>query len=195
MKKILSVLFISLASCFASISPVEASYMDPSYHNIAQRYPNSVHMINSISPDADVVEFTDGSKWVVPSSEYYTVLDWRPGDYVLITQNIRIFSFYYYEIENLTTNSSSLANLKLWPIRDCEHTHKIEAINYGTKQLILEDGSLWDISASHAYIFNNWTVGDLIIIGNNYNQNYTAYKYILINTNQSLTQFARAKMY
>ena len=195
MKKIISILLLSLFSLALPIQKGEAGTVSSDYINLGYRHQNAIHVINSISPDVDYVEFTDGSTWAVPGSDYYTVLDWRPGDAVLVMQNTWFFSFYYFTLQNITTGTNSLANLKLWPIRSNPNTHVIEAINYTTGQVILEDGSLWEISSSGSYIFDKWQAGDLVIIGSNTNHYYSSYKYILINTNSNLNEFVRARMY
>ena len=192
MKKIITTILLSLVTLVLPMQKGEASWVSSDYFKLGYKQLNALHIINSISSNRNCVEFTDGSTWETLS---YDVRGWQSGDVILVTQNDSIFSSSpRYELQDLTADKTSPARLMLGPVRNNPNTHIIEAINYDTKQILLENGSLWDISYSNSSIFDKWLAGDLVILGTNAEHYYSAYSYILINTNSNLNEFVKAKM-
>lgn len=190
MKKLLTIAALSLFNLALPIQQGESSAVNPEYFKLAFKQPDASHVIKRITHQKSKVEFLDGSIWQVPRCYSQKICEWRPGDTVLVTQN---GCTYAYNLQNLTAENKAPANLYLGPARNNCRTHVIDSINYSTGQIILNNGTFWEIAPSDVNIFDKWQPNDLVIIGSNEGHAFSSYKYILINTNSNFNEFIRAQ--
>lgn len=148
--------------------------------NPTTTHAGSYHYFLSIGPSGDVIEMDDQSVWSISSSDRQKSLDWLTSDILTIRPNHSWFSSYNYRIKNQSTGASVACNLSLNPILSNPHTHWITAI-YGTR-IVLEDGSIWSMSAWDDKIIRKWLVNDVVIIGSNDGWFRSSNPNILINT-------------
>ena len=181
-------------TCF---TPSEKGETYPITNSIFLNYrqPNAEHVLNSVSFKGDLIQLMDGSYWDVCRSNSNTMSNWRPGDIILIAPNPYIFSFSTYSIQNISAGTYVLANLSIQPFVDTPEAHWISAINYANRQVVLENGTVWEIDNSwDANQLYKWVVGDFVMIGSNDNY-YSPYENILINTSLNLNKYFKARMY
>ncbi len=130
-------------------------------------HPAAFQSIATISFFNDSIEIQDGSIWSVPFADRYIVSHWFPGDVIVVTPNHNLFSPYRFRMTNQNTYEGIDVDLNLGPFYMGAYTYQISALNDYTHQIILNDGSLWNISALDASIMAHWHGGDVVIIGVN----------------------------
>lgn len=130
-------------------------------------YSPAVHNIQAIADFGDLITIEDGSQWVVNSQDTPKIASWNEKDSILITQNHRWFSKYQFRIVNQNSEMSVEANLHLGPIDDGKHAPSIISIDTTQGELVLSNGSRWQISQLDAIAFEDWRLNDLIIVGYN----------------------------
>lgn len=145
------------------------------------------HFFTLVGENRDWIGFEDGSRWKVPPENAGQVFSWRFNDSLIVTPNMSWGSSpYNYVIHNISANSHSqvYANLSLGSKTFGEFSHWVQALDRDHNQVILENGSLWDISSSDKESFDDWKVNDTIIIGI-YDVWFSSYNRILINVNMN----------
>ncbi len=75
------------------------------------------------------------------------------------------FSTNKFVLTNRVTNDSVEVNMVQGPYYNGLHTHWVVAIDYYNQRMVLEDGSLWDISSSGLFVMKHWLVNDTVMIG------------------------------
>jgi len=113
------------------------------------------------------VQLEDGSIWEIPEGDRYRTLDWFSSDSVVIIPNDSWFSSYDYKLVNRNTGVELKTNLVLGPYVNGCFTHWIIDICYATREIVLEDGSIWHVCGWYQDILNSWLPGDVLIIGLN----------------------------
>jgi hypothetical protein len=157
-------------------------------------YPASTHCLIGVSALGDSVELEDGSVWKICRYDGYKALSWRSNDPLTITQNHQWFSSYDYRIVNQNTGETLEAKLFLGPLSFGPHTLYITGIDHVSGDLIVTNGSGesidWEISVSDIGLFQNWALGDAVIVGQNsgWDSNSEA---LLINVNMNNSVRAR----
>ena len=134
----------------------------------------------SITLLGDEIELLDGSLWYIRPADRFKTIDWLVTDTIVLMQNTSWLSSYDFVMVNLNTGDHVEVDMTMGPYYAGIYTYYIVAIDYFSDEILLNDGSVWDIS-----LFDNighWTVNDTVIIGINdafslFNQN------ILINVN------------
>lgn len=119
----------------------------------------------SITLLGDEIELLDGSLWYIRPADRFKTLDWMITDTVVIMQNTSWFSSYDFVMVNLNTGDRVEVDMTMGPYYAGIYTYYIVAIDYFADEILLNDGSVWDIS-----IFDNighWMVNDTVIIGIN----------------------------
>lgn len=149
-----------------------------STHNGAYHHPIAV------SNGGDTVTLEDGSVWHVREKDQVKTLDWLMGDTVVILPNHSWFSSYQFVLFNQTTGREVKANLLLGPIFNGVFTHWIVSIDLETKQVWLEDGSVWSMASGDKSTLKKWLVNDTVIIGIN-DSWFSSKENILINVNMA----------
>lgn len=136
----------------------------------------------AVSPDGRSVTLQDGSCWAIASSDAYKTHDWLASDTVLIFPSHSWFSNYQYVLLNQQTGRTCKANLTLGPLYNGVHTHWVVAVDYLTREIVLEDGSYWKIAGGDNKTLNKWLVNDTVMVGIN-DTWLSSYPNILINVN------------
>mgnify|MGYP000373122195 CR=1 FL=1 len=140
------------------------------------------HRPIAVTAFGDNVTLEDGSVWHVREKDRHKTLDWLLGDSILILPNHSWFSSYKFILLNQNTGKKVSVNMILGPIYNGIYTHWIVAIDYNTKKIWLEDGSVWDISGFDKSILNKWLINDTVVIGIN-DALFSSKINILINVN------------
>lgn len=144
-----------------------------------------------VSGFGDTVQLEDGSIWSVSASDAYKTLNWMTSDLIVITPNHEWFSSHLFRMTNQNTGVSIKVNMTLGPIYNGLYTHWIVSINYYTDEIVLEDGSIWQVTGFDSSTFSKWLPNDTVVIGVNDGFLSTSKPNILINVN-TLT-YVRAK--
>lgn len=140
------------------------------------------HRAIGITFFGEQVTLEDGSVWGAASWDQWKTLDWLTSDTILVMQNKWIFSTYKFMLVNQNTGKEVECNLILGPIYAGAYTHWIVAIDYINCEVMLENGTLWQIDLFDYGIMRKWMLNDTVIIG--FNQSGSVYHpNILINTN------------
>jgi hypothetical protein len=129
-------------------------------------YPPASHWISELSALSDTLVMEDGSIWHINSSDRNTLSWWKVSDPIVVTQS-GWFSSYKFKIVNKSTNTSVDASLSLGPLLGGQYTHKIVGIDYGRGEILLANGSRWNISYNDRTLLNEWLLNDTIIVGIN----------------------------
>lgn len=141
----------------------------------------------------DQVHLEDGSIWNVYSGDSYKTLNWFTSDQIVITPNHELFSSYLFKMTNQQTGVTVKCNMQLGPFYNGIYTYWIYAINYYTQEIVLNDGSVWDVSSFDSSVFNQFLVNDTVIIGINDGFLSLTKPNILINVN--ILNWVRANCY
>jgi hypothetical protein len=197
MSKIIKILLAVLSPVFlsAEFSPRDAcNYIFDEYPPIY--YPPSIHCLTGVSALGDSVELEDGSVWKISLYDGYKALRWHSDDPIMITQNHQWFSKFNYRIVNQNTGTCLEANLFLGPLEHGQYTLYITSIDRAAGELEITNGwreSIhWEISAGDIAAFQNWVLGDAVIIGQNSGWDSDC-EALLINVN--LNASVRAKQF
>lgn len=155
-------------------------------------YSNSAHTLIGVIIEHDQynLKLEDGSEWRVHSGDENKILYWRVNDPLTITQNMRWFTKYNYQIINKSNGSRVEAKLFRGPLENGEFSHFIIAKDF--KEIVLNDRTHWEISCLDSAIFSDWALGDYIIIGTNSNTFFDSDKEALL-INVNMDNCARAK--
>ncbi|MEC7839134.1 MAG: hypothetical protein VX777_03735 [Chlamydiota bacterium] len=145
-------------------------------------HDGAYHSPIAVTYFGDEVTLEDGSIWTVASWDQWKTLNWLTTDTILITQNKYLFSSYKFMLVNQATGKEVEVNLSLGPIYSGYYTRWIVAIDYLNDQILLDDGSFWEMSVLDYSITKNWYVNDTVIIGVNESSS-TLRPNILINVN------------
>jgi hypothetical protein len=145
-------------------------------------------MVHSLQFSQKYIQIEDGSLWNVKPSDAKKLLYWSHQDPIVISQSSHWFSFYRYEITNISLQESVEAELFLGPFETSIYTCFITAINYAIKTLSLSNGTYWQISWMDDATFLSWRISDAVIIGKNSSFGPCG---LLINVNTN--NFARAE--
>ena len=174
----------SAGSIFDQYPPI---YYSDSHHWLAA--------VTVLDQNRYSLELEDGSVWKVNGYDGIKALNWRANDPLTITQNNRWFSKHEYRIINKSNGTSVEATLFLGPIQLGEFSRFIIGIDYLKEEILLNDGSCWEISYLDSSIFKDWALNDYIIIGTNSNASIwdSGSDALLINVN--LNNASRAKQF
>lgn len=115
----------------------------------------------------------DGSIWRLRTSDVYkyNVFNrWAQNHPIVIAANNGWFPLQKYRLINQATDETIYADLYAVPgyygiVVATAHTRRVISINYPSYQLVLDDGSLWNIS--NGYTLQSWSIGDVVVIGIN----------------------------
>ena len=150
--------------------------------NLIPKYPyqaqaGTSHFLKSRPPQGDFIELEDGSGWTVAESDRGTAIGWKPEDaasnpqtFLEIRPNDASFFFRSkctYKLYNPQSKESVQVNLSQGPKKMT--AKRIIFCNHATQQIVLTDKSTWHVASgmSNNAIFQNWRVGDYVILGTN----------------------------
>jgi hypothetical protein len=145
-------------------------------------HQGAFHRAIGVTFFGDQVTLEDGSVWTVSSWDRWKTLNWLTSDIILVMQNKWLFSNYKFMLVNQNTGNEVEVNMTLGPIYSGVFTHWIVAIDYFNCQVILEDGSVWNMDLFDSLMINKWMVNDTVIIGVN-EERCLVHPNILINVN------------
>ncbi len=176
-------LFVVPVFLFADNAPVgepldeEAPLETMGLFYLSDQYPpvfystchHSLAELGVLDNGQHTVTIEDGSRWKISSYDWIKVQSWKSEHPLTLTQNNRWFSNYAYRLINRATGASIEANLFLGPLLGRDTTRFIDRIDYGKREISLNDYTHWEVSHLDERIFKNWQVSDYIIIGTNSN--------------------------
>lgn len=145
-------------------------------------HEGAYHRPIAVTIFGEQVTLEDGSVWSVSSWDQWKTLDWLTTDTILVMQNKWLFSSYKFMLVNQNTGKEIECNLTLGPIYSGAYTHWIIAIDYLNCEVILEDGSIWQIDPFDYTVMRKWMISDTVIIGIN-ESSCVYHPNILINVN------------
>ena len=151
--------------------------------------PAAYYFIDSTSYTGDVVRLHDSSEWLVNNnlhwfdslSDRHIILTWLSTDRIFIKPNLSWISSYPYVLENRTTGETVEVDLMIPPLSGGLYTRFIVAINHDSRQVQLNDGSIWNISFKESY-FYKWKLGHRLLIGVSPEWRTAYYPHVLINS-------------
>ncbi|MFA6119046.1 MAG: hypothetical protein WCT85_06755 [Parachlamydiales bacterium] len=150
-------------------------------------YNQWTHKITGVSVLGDYLVIEDGSEWKINPQHSYIAFSWRETDPILIVVNSSFFSSYFYgykyKMINAKTDEQIEVKLDLGPVLGNPSTLQITEVNFLSKEVSLNDNSIWKLSPSQGYILEKWLPGDGIIVGTNTKNWRNHYENILINVN------------
>lgn len=144
-------------------------------------HSEAAHWVDTFGFLGDWVLFEDGSKWQISYSDQLEVVCWLPGDVVYVTQSDGFLSVYNYMIINETRGTVIYANRISKPCYNGFYTRYIVSIDRYADRIMLNDGSLWNVSWIDDSIMQRWMENDTVIVGINSGFDCLAYPFILIN--------------
>lgn len=145
-------------------------------------HEGAYHRPIAVTIFGEQVTLEDGSIWTVSSWDQWKTLDWLTTDTILVMQNKWLFSSYKFMLVNQNTGKEIECNLTLGPIYLGAYTHWIVAIDYLNCEVLLEDGSVWQVDPFDYTIMKSWMIHDTVIIGIN-ESSCVYHPNILINVN------------
>ena len=141
----------------------------------------TLHYLKNRPPQGDFIELDDGSGWTVAEGERGTAMGWKlptqdaagtiyPQTFLEIRPNDASFFFRYkctYKLYNNESKESVQVNLSQGPKKIA--AKRIIYCNHATQQIVLNHNSTWQTASgtSNNAIFQNWRVGDYVILGTN----------------------------
>jgi hypothetical protein len=183
--------FFSDQDCF-SFSGVQLSNVDVDVP--FTKHPGAYH--NAMGFSGNRVGLEDGSWWTIYSKDLPLTRNWLTSANSLVPDALTIApnldwprrSSYRYCLTNQQTGVAVKVNMALSPTKDGLYSHYIlsstwliDDSGYFYVQLLLNDGSLWNMRPSEFAITCLWHIDDLVIIGNARSQGDDLASNILIN--------------
>ncbi len=153
-------------------------------------HPGALYHPIAVTPACDQLTLNDGSVWSVHYSDRNKLLSWLPSDTVVIKANDGWFTSYKFMLINQVSGDCIEANMLEGPLYNGMYSHWIIAIDSYNQQLMLEDGTIWQLSPADTAIIKYWLINDTIMIGIN-DSWFSKYDSILINV--KMLNYARAK--
>lgn len=145
----------------------ESSLLKMSTTTYVHSHPGALHYVENISHIGAALEIEDGSVWDVKGSDRNTLKLWRHHDILVLVPNRDWFSSYDFKFKNLSTGEKIRVNMFLGPIVDLQTTHWIEEINYKSRKIRLEDGTVWSMCRWDDSVLKKFEKYDVVIIGTN----------------------------
>lgn len=130
-------------------------------------HPGVIYFPIDVTTSGDQVTLFDGSVWQIRSWDRDQTRGWLSTDEIVIMPNTNFFSFYDYKLLNRMTGVAVEANLYLSPILGSIFTRQIIGFNHDYNYIYLSDGTVWSTSPSDYYLYKQWYVGDIVLIGAN----------------------------
>lgn len=133
-------------------------------------HPGALHFVTAVTlPYGDPVQLEDGSIWSLYTGDNYKTLNWLTTDNILIIPNRNPvwYSIYPYCLLNQQTGVSVQASPCAAPWYNGFFSRWIYSIDYYNCQLLLNDGSIWNVPYSDSWILNGFLPGDYVIMGFN----------------------------
>ena len=131
------------------------------------------HKAVSVSADGQTFEIEDKSVWQVHGWDADKLKTWNQMHTIVLAPNTNIITrwFYPYKFINLDTHQIVKCKMILTPVLNDPqvdiYTHWIEEIDYNSKLLRLEDGSLWSINSSDSDVMRSFAKYNIVIVGTN----------------------------
>lgn len=142
-------------------------------------HADSLYHCVAFSDRGDVVQLHDYSKWEVSWDDRVKVLSWVADDEIVIHPTTAWFSFYKYELYNITTGQRVGVNLISSPMLMGSGTFHIANIEPYQRLVLLTDHTVWRIGPD--VNFSKWRIGQRLIVGVNAGYVSPVYPQILIN--------------
>ncbi len=165
------------------------SSASPAYTSELQSSQNLEHSLCRISYEGTLFALEDESQWLIPDCNSTLSLEWNLGDPLIITPNTCFFSYYTYTISNLSTGTSTVANLYYGPRIGGAFTKQVTELDIADGDITLSDGSSWRVATAFKKDLTKWQVSDYVIIGESNQKN----RNILINV--TLNQYVESINY
>lgn len=148
-------------------APVQKLHSKATY---VTTHPNALHFVTAVTkPYGDPIQLEDGSIWSIYSGDCYKTLNWLTTDNILIlpNRNNAWNSIYPYAIHNQQTGVTVQASYSAAPWVNSGYSRWIYSIDYYNCQLVLNDGSIWNVPFCDSWILSSYLPGDYVIMGFN----------------------------
>lgn len=168
---------------------LESSHLNPkaSVYSDDEYYLDRIHKLAYIFPQNVInagqkIELCDQSRWFVNSVQRYVVCNWVQTDTIFIKPKSSCFSMYPYVLYNRTTLEAVEVQFCDIPKYYGAFRQRIAKIDYYSRTVQLDDpeNTVWQISFGD-YAFNQWQIGDFIIVGVNNDWRIANFPHIMIN--------------
>ena len=133
-------------------------------------HPNALHFVTAVTlPYGDPIQLEDGSIWSLYTGDSYKTLNWLTTDNILIMPNRNPVwnSIYPYSLLNQQTGVAVQATYSAAPWMNSGYSRWIYSIDYYNCQMVLNDGSIWNVPFCDSWILNTYLPGDYVIMGFN----------------------------
>lgn len=138
------------------------------------------------------VRLEDTSIWRIMDADGWATQDWLSTDALHIMTNRSWFSSpYRYFLANLNTGVRVRVSPEVGPKLSWSLRRFIYDRNLYTREVILNDGSLWTVSSNDDEVFSTWLPDDSIVIG--VNDDWLSYKRPNILINLSTNSYVRCR--
>lgn len=149
-------------------------------------HPGALHYVTAVTyPYGDPVQLEDGSIWSISTSDSYKTLNWLTTDNILIVPNRNPvwYTIYPYCLLNQQTGVSVQATPTSSPWFNGYYSRWIYSIDYYNCQVLLNDGSVWNVPFCDSWILSGYLPGDYVTMGFNDSPGNGLGANILINFN------------
>ncbi len=137
--------------------------------NYSTSHNRSNHIYVGTTIYADQIEIEDGTYFLTNPNQRAMLIDWLPGDTLLLLQNEGSFwskPAYPYVVLNTRTNQRLEVEISAAPLWDLRfYVIEIYKPVYGDGWLKLNDGSSWKLYSGDRDTWNLWEPNDSVIIG------------------------------
>jgi hypothetical protein len=145
------------------------------------------------------IEVEDGSSWMIKSEDRANLEDWRPGDSLMLLPNLGGWfsqphsSFIIYNERTYDSFEVEFTGAPAVTNRFSRYIIDIYKPEHGDGTLMLNDGTVWVLSAKYKKIWEVWQLTHNLIIGSNQHSLFNYFTPdILINVN-CLRQYIPSK--
>lgn len=171
--------------CMANLTATEPESIWEAKGFYETSHPGAYHRPRYIPYFGETVELMDESIWEVAPYDREKVKSWF-GEDLFIMINHDWFSNYDYCILNLSTRDKVRVNLISGPFYQGIYTHWVVSFNDFTHEIMLENGSIWQVSMMDFEELRNWGLENTVIIGvyDGFASGYSPNILINVNRNQ-----------
>lgn len=170
--------YISLDEHPLELNPEDGEEFSNNYSTVISAYYSTTHraayhQIINMSASGDDVELEDQSVWHIIGWDASKIKKWHPKHTIIIAPNTNIFTrwSYPYKFINLDTHEVVKTKMKLTPVLNDPNVdifvHWIEDIDYSSRLIRLEDGSLWSIPWGDRHVLSHFDRYNIVIVGTN----------------------------
>lgn len=156
-------------------------------------HQNAQHNLYAYTDTGHEVLLHDTSKWAINPAQNHIVLRWVQSDILFIKPFSACCTPYRYVLHNYTTQETVEANL-IYPLPD-QALYIINIDRYA-RLVQLNDNTIWAIDSKvKDWEFNQWQMGQRVLIGVNNNWRSGPLPHVLINVDLYKEPYCQADFY